>query len=85
MTQPATKAAPRSLADCLTWLFYQFKPERCVTRAIQERYVTNAVAIGLALLIGASLVVDQVLFDGETTLFLGRKFLDLLTWLAFWR
>lgn len=47
--------------------------------------MTNTIAIVLAGLVVGGLVVDIVFFGGETLLFLGRKFLDLLTWVAFWR
>ena len=39
------------------------------------------IAASLALLIGA----DIALASGEASLFLARKFIDLMDWLEFWR
>ncbi|MBY4891512.1 hypothetical protein KUL25_01890 [Rhodobacteraceae bacterium N5(2021)] len=47
--------------------------------------MTNTLAIWICILIAAFLAVDAVLFDWNTSLFLGRKFADLLWWMAFWR
>ena len=47
--------------------------------------MTNTTSIGLGLLIMIGLVVDASLFDWSNTLFLARKFTDLVEWLAFWR
>jgi hypothetical protein len=47
--------------------------------------MTNQIAIALALPILAAIGVDQALFDGANLLFLAKKGLDLIEWLAFWR
>ena len=47
--------------------------------------MTNSIAVWLALLIAAFFAVDYVQFDWAMTVFLLRKFLDLLAWVAFWR
>jgi hypothetical protein len=50
-----------------------------------EAEVTNQIAIVLAASILALLVADWQLFDLSNSLFLARKFADLLEWVAFWR
>ncbi|GAB5446655.1 hypothetical protein [Gymnodinialimonas sp.] len=47
--------------------------------------MTNTIAIWILILIAAFLAVDAVLFEWANSLFLGRKFADLLSWMAFWR
>ncbi len=47
--------------------------------------MTNRIAIVLALLVVAVFAVDAYAFGGTLPVFLGRKMLNLLTWLAFWR
>ncbi|EAQ01478.1 glyceraldehyde-3-phosphate dehydrogenase [Pseudooceanicola batsensis HTCC2597] len=47
--------------------------------------MTNKVAIGLAVLILGLLVVDWQMFGLNNSLFLAKKFSDLLEWVAFWR
>ncbi|WP_204113087.1 hypothetical protein [Shimia biformata] len=47
--------------------------------------MTNPIAVFLALLIFVGLGVDLVIYDGQATLLLARKFFDLVEWLAFWR
>ncbi len=47
--------------------------------------MTNTIALCLAILIGALLVVDYSLYDWANTVFLLRKLLDLIEWMAFWR
>lgn len=46
--------------------------------------MTNSVAIGLFLLILAGLGLDHWL-DSGIALSLGRRFVDLISWVAFWR
>ncbi len=46
--------------------------------------MTNRIAIGIALALAIFLAVD-VLFNLGATLFLARRFVDLIEWLAFWR
>ncbi|WP_299041226.1 hypothetical protein [uncultured Tateyamaria sp.] len=45
----------------------------------------NSVAITLALLIVGAIAADVMLYGTEHLVFLGKKFADLLEWLAFWR
>jgi len=47
--------------------------------------MTNPVALALALAIAAFLTADAMLFDWSLSLFLARKFAELVEWLAFWR
>jgi hypothetical protein len=47
--------------------------------------VTNRIALGIALLLGAAMLADYALNDGAALFFLARKFLDLIEWVAFWR
>nr|WP_309504240.1 glyceraldehyde-3-phosphate dehydrogenase [uncultured Roseovarius sp.] len=47
--------------------------------------MTNKIAIGIGLLIVLGLSLDYALQDWGGTVFLGRKFADLIEWLAFWR
>ena len=46
--------------------------------------MTNAVAIGLALVLTALLAVDALMGWGGAH-FLARRFIELLEWLAIWR
>lgn len=47
--------------------------------------MTNTLAIWFVIVIAAFLAVDAVIFDWTNSVFLGRKFADVLFWLAFWR
>lgn len=47
--------------------------------------MTNSIAIVLGLIIIGGIVADMTMMDGANLLFLGKKFFDLLHWLAFWR
>lgn len=47
--------------------------------------MNNTLSILLAALILGLLAVDYLLFDWAYAIFLSRKFLDLVTWVAFWR
>ncbi|MFU8779017.1 MAG: hypothetical protein ACNA7M_15350 [Roseovarius sp.] len=47
--------------------------------------MTNTFAIGLGGIILLALGADFVLNESQATLFLGRKLLDLIEYLAFWR
>ncbi len=47
--------------------------------------MTNKSAIYLGLLLIGAIVLDIVLRDGHELVFLGRKFLELTEYLAFWR
>ena len=55
-------------------------PFSCVTAPM-----TNSIAIVLALLILGAIAADVMLYGTEHLIFLGKKFADLLEWLAFWR
>jgi hypothetical protein len=47
--------------------------------------MTNKIALGLAVLILGGFAVDYLFFGGGSPVFLGRKFADLIEWVAFWR
>jgi hypothetical protein len=47
--------------------------------------MTNASALVLALVIAAALTWDGAMNDWAASLFIGRKGLELLGFLAFWR
>ena len=47
--------------------------------------MTNPIAIGLALLILAALALDAFAYDWANLVFLSKKGLELIEWLAFWR
>ena len=47
--------------------------------------MTNRIAIVLAVLIVGLVVFDGLEFDWANSLFLARKFAELLEWVAFWR
>ncbi len=45
--------------------------------------MTNTLAIGLGALILLGLGVDYAVYEWDNTVFLGRKLVDLIEWLAF--
>lgn len=47
--------------------------------------MTNRIAFGLAAVLLAAGIADATLNSGEGLLFLARKLLDLVEYLAFWR
>ncbi len=47
--------------------------------------MTNALAIWIFALILAAVAADWYFFDGATLLYIARRGLDLIQWLAFWR
>ncbi len=47
--------------------------------------MTNPIAIVLGLTIVAAIVLDVALFGSEHMIFLGKRFFELLDWVAFWR
>lgn len=47
--------------------------------------MTNSIALGLGVVLLSALVVDTALYGTDHILFLAKKFLDLIEWLAFWR
>ncbi|GAA0293317.1 hypothetical protein [Rhodovulum strictum] len=47
--------------------------------------MSNRVAIVLLVLVALAAAADQVLTGSANTLFLARKFVDLIDALAFWR
>jgi len=47
--------------------------------------MTNQIAIWLGVLILGGLMLDYALVGTEHLLFLGKKFYELLDWVAFWR
>ncbi len=47
--------------------------------------MTNPIAVFLAVLIFSGLAYDLIWLDGQATLLLTRKFVELVEWVAFWR
>ncbi|MDF0601444.1 hypothetical protein P1J78_11930 [Psychromarinibacter sp. C21-152] len=47
--------------------------------------MTNRIAIGLALLILGFVAYDAAAMDWSMSVYLGRKGLEFVEWLAFWR
>ncbi|SFS48532.1 hypothetical protein SAMN04488040_0554 [Sulfitobacter marinus] len=47
--------------------------------------MNTPIALALALLVILGVIVDVTYFGSEHLLFLTKKFLDLLEWVAFWR
>ncbi len=47
--------------------------------------MTNQLAIVLGLVIVSGLALDAYSFDWANTLFLARKLMELIEWMAFWR
>ncbi|NNK17426.1 MAG: hypothetical protein HKP51_11040 [Sulfitobacter sp.] len=47
--------------------------------------MTNLIAIVLGLILIAALVVDTMFYGTEHLVFLGKKMLELIEWVAFWR
>lgn len=47
--------------------------------------MSNRIAILLGIVIVVFVVTDFILFSGDAIVFLARKFMDLIEWIAFWR
>ena len=47
--------------------------------------MTNGIALFVVLLAAAALVADAIFNGWGGSLFLARRFLDLVAWVAFWR
>lgn len=47
--------------------------------------MTTRIALVLLATIAAFFAADQVFFGGEAPVFLGRKFIAFIDWIAFWR
>ena len=47
--------------------------------------MTNTIAIGLGVVILSALAVDSYLYGSDHLIFLAKKGLELIEWLAFWR
>lgn len=47
--------------------------------------MTNQIAFWLGLIIVAALAIDITMYGTEHLIFLGKKFYELLEWVAFWR
>lgn len=47
--------------------------------------MTTPIAIGLGAVVLAFFLGDAVLYHGEVSIFLARKTVDLIDWVAFWR
>ncbi len=47
--------------------------------------MTDRIAVFLGAFILLALLVDVFMFGTEHLVFLGKKFFDLIEWMAFWR
>ncbi|MCY1127886.1 glyceraldehyde-3-phosphate dehydrogenase [Frigidibacter sp. RF13] len=47
--------------------------------------MTNRLALALAFLVILAFVTDRLLTQGAASLFVARKFLVFIDWIAFWR
>ena len=47
--------------------------------------MTNRIALGIGLFLIVALTLDVLLFGDQHIVFLGKEFIDLLHWVAFWR
>ncbi|MGJ8546756.1 MAG: hypothetical protein ACSHWZ_15025 [Sulfitobacter sp.] len=47
--------------------------------------MTNRIALFLGLFLVLGMVIDGMLFGDSHFIYLGKKFADLVEWLAFWR
>ncbi|MEX0281814.1 MAG: hypothetical protein AB3N13_11590 [Arenibacterium sp.] len=47
--------------------------------------MTNPIAIVLGALILTAIVADVLIFGTEHVIFLGKKMLEFMHWIAFWR
>ena len=47
--------------------------------------MTNQIAVFLGALILIGLGIDWQVYDWSHAMFLARRFIDLLEWMAFWR
>jgi hypothetical protein len=47
--------------------------------------VTNGIAIGIGICVVGALVVDYAMFSGAGSLFMARKGMEFIEWVAFWR
>jgi hypothetical protein len=47
--------------------------------------MNTPIALALAIALIGALVVDVAYFGTENLIFLTKKFMDLLEWVAFWR
>lgn len=47
--------------------------------------MTNRAALAIGLLVLAALGLDVLLFGNEHLVFLSKKLLELIDWMAFWR
>jgi hypothetical protein len=47
--------------------------------------LTNRIALWIGLVLLAAIIADLTLNGGAALIFLMRKFLDMIEWVAFWR
>ncbi len=47
--------------------------------------MTNQLALVLAIMVCAFFGADYILMDGAISLFLAKKMMELIEWIAFWR
>ncbi len=47
--------------------------------------MTNRIALWLGAVLIGLIAIDVILFGTEQLVYLGRKMVDLIEWMAFWR
>ncbi|MFD2739839.1 hypothetical protein ACFSUD_09685 [Sulfitobacter aestuarii] len=47
--------------------------------------MTNLIALILGLVIVGALALDGLIYGSEHFVYLGKKFFELIEWMAFWR
>ncbi|MFK7881141.1 hypothetical protein [Roseobacter sp.] len=47
--------------------------------------MTNSIAITLGIALLGLVIIDAIIFGSQNLVFLGKRFLELIEWLAFWR
>lgn len=68
------------------WQWAPWAKSLAITQhACHEAGVTNSIAITLGILIAAAIAADVIIFDSANLVFLGKKGIELLEWIAIWR
>ncbi|MEM1073187.1 MAG: hypothetical protein AAF665_13115 [Pseudomonadota bacterium] len=47
--------------------------------------MTNRIAVVLGAVLTGLIVLDVLVFDATVLIFLGKRFFELIEWMAFWR
>ena len=56
-----------------------------IGRTNRSPSLTNRIAIALGLILIAAIVVDVMVYGTEHLIFLAKKMMELMEWIAFWR